>query len=279
LEAAPGAGIVSAFILQSDDLDEIDWEWLGGTTTNVQSNYFSKGVANYGNGGVHNVANPQTTYHSMSKCPAVLIVAYVIDWSPTQIEWLIDGVVVRTVTAATAGSAYPQTPSQVRVGTWCGGCSGSPAGTVTWSGGPTTFSGAPYVMTIQSLEIVNTNPASSYTYGDMSGTAGSIKGSSSVVSVSSVASATSASASGSASGTSAATKSSSGSASKPSGSASASGAGSGNQASGAGSGSGAGAQTGLAGPTSNNLAAASSANKLSLGGVVALVFGAIILVA
>ncbi len=132
---------------------------------------------------------------------AGLTVAYVIDWSPTQIDWLIDGVVVRTVTAAAAGTAYPQTPSQVRVGTWCGGCSGSPAGTVTWSGGPTTFSGAPYVMTIRSLEIVNANPASSYTYSDMSGTAGSIKGSSAAVSVSgsSVASATTASASGSAS--------------------------------------------------------------------------------
>jgi len=65
LEAATGAGIVSAFILQSDDLDEIDWEWLGGDTTHVQSNYFSKGdTTTYDRGGVHDVANPQTTFHS-----------------------------------------------------------------------------------------------------------------------------------------------------------------------------------------------------------------------
>lgn len=270
MQAAPGAGIVSAFILQSDCLDEIDWEWLGGVTTTVQSNYFSRGIANYGNGGVHNVANPQSSFHT-----------YVIDWSPTRIEWSIDGAVVRTVLASTAGAAYPQTPSQIRVGTWCGGCSGSPAGTVTWSGGPTTFSGAPYVMTIQSLEIINANPAGSYTYSDMSGTAGSIKGSSANVSVSgssSVASATSssASASKSASGSSAsvATKSSGGD-SKSSGSPAASGTGAGNKPSG-----GAGAQTtGSAGPTSNNLPASSSAHKFSLGGVMALVFGAIILVA
>lgn len=63
---------------------------------------------------------------------------------------------------------------QVRIGTWCGGCSGEPAGTVQWSGGPTTFVGAPYIMTITSLEIDNANPAGSYTYGDMSGSASSI---------------------------------------------------------------------------------------------------------
>ena len=65
IEAAPGVGIVSAFILQSDCLDEIDWEWVGGTTTNVQSNFFYRGIADYSHGGVHNVANPQTTFHSI----------------------------------------------------------------------------------------------------------------------------------------------------------------------------------------------------------------------
>lgn len=28
-QAATGTGIVSSFVLESDDLDEIDWEWLG----------------------------------------------------------------------------------------------------------------------------------------------------------------------------------------------------------------------------------------------------------
>jgi len=65
LEAATGAGIVSAFILQSDDLDEIDWEWLGGDTADVQSNYFSKGnTSSYDRGATHAVSNPQTTLHS-----------------------------------------------------------------------------------------------------------------------------------------------------------------------------------------------------------------------
>ena len=43
LKAAPGAGIVSSFVMQSDDLDEIDWEWLGSDPDEVQSNFFGKG--------------------------------------------------------------------------------------------------------------------------------------------------------------------------------------------------------------------------------------------
>ena len=43
VKAAPGAGIVSSFVLQSDTLDEIDWEWLGADPDEVQTNYFGKG--------------------------------------------------------------------------------------------------------------------------------------------------------------------------------------------------------------------------------------------
>jgi len=44
MKAAPGAGIVSSFVLESDDLDEIDWEWVGATPGEAQSNYFGKGI-------------------------------------------------------------------------------------------------------------------------------------------------------------------------------------------------------------------------------------------
>ena len=211
------------------------------------------------------------------------MLAYSIDWSPTQIQWIIDGTVVRTVLASAAGGAYPQTPSQIRIGTWCGGCAGEPAGTVTWAGGATTFDGAPYVMTVQSLTVVNANPASSYTYSDLSGSAASIKGSNAAVSVSgssSVASSSSASASvkSSASSKSSATASAPDSPSEPSGSAAASGSGSGSKATGTGSGAGS-KTTGAAGPTINSLPSSSSSHRLSPGSIMALVFGAIILVA
>ena len=50
-----------------------------------------------------------------------LTIAYVIDWTATQVQWIIDGVVVRTLLASDVGAKFPQTPSQVRIGTWCGG--------------------------------------------------------------------------------------------------------------------------------------------------------------
>ena len=42
IKAASGTGIISSIVLESDDLDEVDWEFLGGVTTNVQMNYFGK---------------------------------------------------------------------------------------------------------------------------------------------------------------------------------------------------------------------------------------------
>jgi hypothetical protein len=42
MKAAPGVGIVSSIVLQSDNLDEVDWEWIGGVDSRVQQNYFGK---------------------------------------------------------------------------------------------------------------------------------------------------------------------------------------------------------------------------------------------
>jgi hypothetical protein len=43
MKAAKGQGIVSSAILQSEALDEIDWEFLGSNTTYAMTNYFGKG--------------------------------------------------------------------------------------------------------------------------------------------------------------------------------------------------------------------------------------------
>ena len=43
MQAANGTGIVSSIVLESDDLDEVDWEFLGGNTTHVETNFFGKG--------------------------------------------------------------------------------------------------------------------------------------------------------------------------------------------------------------------------------------------
>ncbi|KAI7163702.1 hypothetical protein D0865_08457 [Hortaea werneckii] len=168
MKAAPGQGIVSSVVLESDDLDEIDWEWLGGDTTQVQTNFFGKGnTTTYDRGGYSSVSSPQDTYHT-----------YTIDWNEERIEWIIDGSTVRTLTyddpTTLGGKNYPQTPMRVKLGSWCGGCAEA-EGTVEWAGGKTTFDNAPYIMYVKSVEITNNNPAKAYKYGDKSGSYESIK--------------------------------------------------------------------------------------------------------
>jgi len=41
MTAAKGQGIISSIVLQSQDLDEVDWEWIGGQEGKVQMNYVS----------------------------------------------------------------------------------------------------------------------------------------------------------------------------------------------------------------------------------------------
>nr|POF12838.1 putative glycosidase crf1 [Quercus suber] len=162
MKASTGTGIVSSVVLESDDLDEIDWEWLGGDSAQVQTNFFGKGnTTSYDRGTYQAVSTPQTTFHT-----------YSFDWTADRLQWLIDGTVVRTLNyddaLALNGKNYPQTPMRLKLGSWCGGCSSS-EGTVSWAGGETTFDDAPYVMYVETVAITNYNPATSYEYSDMTG--------------------------------------------------------------------------------------------------------------
>lgn len=166
LKAAPGTGIVSSAILESDDLDEIDWEWLGGTPTEVETNYFGKGnTSTYDRETYVQMADSQADFHN-----------YTIVWTKESTTWMIDGESVRTLAYADAngGSNYPQTPMRVKLGIWAGGDPSNPEGTIEWAGGETNYDEGPFTAYIQSVSITNYNPASSYTYGDLTGSADSI---------------------------------------------------------------------------------------------------------
>ncbi|KAL8989894.1 MAG: hypothetical protein Q9169_008254, partial [Polycauliona sp. 2 TL-2023] len=167
VKAAPGVGIISSMVLLSDDLDEIDWEFLGGVTTSVQTNYFGKGfTGSYNRSATPAVASPQTQFHT-----------YALDWSTTALTWSIDGVVVRTLKAADAdgnGEQYPQSPMKVSLSLWDGGDPDSP--TNVWAGGVTSIPPPePYTMYVKSVKIFNQNPAQQYQYTDKSGSWRSIK--------------------------------------------------------------------------------------------------------
>ncbi|KAK1146901.1 transglycosylase [Aspergillus melleus] len=167
MKAAPGTGVVSSIVLESDVLDEIDWEALGGDTTQIQTNYFGKGdTSSYDRATFETVATPQETFHT-----------YTVDWTKDQMSWAIDGNVVRTVAYndAKGGTRFPQTPMRLRLGIWAGGDSDNAEGTIQWAGGETDYSGAPYTMYVKSVKVTNYNPASSYTYTDNSGSYDSIK--------------------------------------------------------------------------------------------------------
>ncbi|KAK3350001.1 cell wall glucanase-like protein [Lasiosphaeria hispida] len=173
VRAAKGVGIVTSIVLQSDDLDEIDWEWVGHDTTQVQTNYFSKGcIETYNRGGFSPVSNPQAEFHT-----------YTIKWTTERLDWIIDGAVVRTLLASEAKgcSGFPQSPMQVKLGTWVAGRKGASPGTIEWAGGLANFAEAPFVGYYQSLKVQDfmggngAKSAKEYQYTDRTGSWQSIK--------------------------------------------------------------------------------------------------------
>ncbi|KAI1748593.1 concanavalin A-like lectin/glucanase domain-containing protein [Xylaria castorea] len=143
--AAPGAGIVTSVVLQSDDRDEIDWEWIGSDTKQVQTNYFGKGDdSTFDRGGFSPVANPQSTVHT-----------YTFEWTKDYVHWIIDGNLVRELkyADAKAGTRFPQTPCQLKLGAWVAGNSKAPEGTVQWAGGLADFSKGAHTAYYQKVTI------------------------------------------------------------------------------------------------------------------------------
>lgn len=177
MRAAPGAGIVSSFILESADLDEIDWEWIGAVPNDAQSNFFGKGnTTSYDRGAHHAMSEAVADFHT-----------YEIDWNKDAIKWSIDGSLVRTLPynspLALGGQNYPQTPMQVKMGSWVGCASQAAAsdpkteGTCQWASGPADFSKAPFNMYVQKVTIQDYGCGGDYTYSDMSGSYQSIQSS------------------------------------------------------------------------------------------------------
>lgn len=160
IQAAPGTGIVSSAVLLSDDLDEIDWEWLGGDDTQVQTNYFGKGDTSTYNRATW-AANPgnHNGFHT-----------YTIEWTSSQIVWQVDGQTVRVLTPATSDpNQYPQTPMMVKVGVWAGGDPSNPPGTIQWAGGVTNYADGPFTMYMKSISVTDYSTGKSYSYSGHSG--------------------------------------------------------------------------------------------------------------
>lgn len=171
VKAAPGQGIVTSIVLESDDRDEIDWEWVGKFQDGVQTNFFSKGVNDFTHGKTHAVSfNPMEGLHT-----------YSIEWTESKITFSVDGNVVRTATPAEAdnGKKWPQTPAMIKLGTWVGGKPGGAEGTIEWAGGLVNMAEAPFVAWYKEIRVTDYcggyDKAAEYVYGDNSGSKESIK--------------------------------------------------------------------------------------------------------
>ena len=125
-------GVVSSSVLQSDDLDEVDWEFIGSNTSFAETNYYGKGNTTnaYQRAKWHPMADPTADFHN-----------YTVHWTKDSIDWYIDGAQTRTLAYADAngGQNFPQTPMNVRIGIWPAGDPKNNKYTVEWAGGEINY--------------------------------------------------------------------------------------------------------------------------------------------
>ncbi|CAJ2506609.1 Uu.00g077950.m01.CDS01 [Anthostomella pinea] len=176
IKTSQGAGVVTAFILLSDVKDEIDFEWVGTELDVAQTNYYFQGIPDYTHSAnITGVSNTNDDFHT-----------YEIQWTPDQIQWIVDGVVGRTQKKSDTWNEtsnqwdYPQTPARVQLSIWPGGASTNAPGTVAWAGGPIDWdaAGKYYYATVgevtmdcfQTNSPPGTNSGKSYTYTNAMGT-------------------------------------------------------------------------------------------------------------
>lgn len=168
MKAASGQGIISSIVLQSDDLDEVDWNFLGGNGTHVESNYSGKGNTTSLDRAIHHPVafDPRLNFHN-----------YTIHWTSNKLEWWIDSNLVRTLPyfAANGGYSYPQTPMTVSLGIWAGGDKKNTPSTIEWAGGLTNYTQGPYIMEVQNTEISDFGSGKEYQWTDQSGSWESIR--------------------------------------------------------------------------------------------------------
>lgn len=160
LRAAKGTGIVSTGILQSEDLDEVDWEFLG-QSNEAMTNYFGKG---------NNATYDRGKEYPMDPAPQEGFHNYTVDWTKDRIQWWLDGKMLRELLPADAlnGTNYPQTPMNIRIGIWSAGDTKNNApGVVQWAGGETDFSQGPFTMTVQEIYAKDYTTAKEYSWEDM----------------------------------------------------------------------------------------------------------------
>jgi beta-glucanase (GH16 family) len=109
IKAARGPGVVTGFFVYTGDWgtpnhQEIDFEFLGKKPRKVQLNYFVGGDGDHEKK-IDLWFDASAGYHT-----------YTFQWSPSQIEWFVDGISVYTV----ATLPLPSPPAKIMVNLWNG---------------------------------------------------------------------------------------------------------------------------------------------------------------
>jgi beta-glucanase (GH16 family) len=107
VKPAKQAGVVTGFFLYDDTThDEIDVEFVGNRSREVQFNYFKNGVYDATHEYRYTLPfEPSEDYHN-----------YSFTWSATGITWSVDGTVVHSV--AGTSSTLPTTPGKIMANLW-----------------------------------------------------------------------------------------------------------------------------------------------------------------
>jgi endo-1,3-1,4-beta-glycanase ExoK len=152
IATGPGMpGAVASFFTHTDGMwgdphHEIDFEWLGNKTHEVQLNYYSNGQ-----GGPFVIKLP----FDASKEAHL----YAFEWRPESIHWYIDGQLVHKVTRETAKLPLPTASGRMIANLWAVG----PA-SENWAGKPTFKKVEASYACISHIQLGQTGPQCSDTY-------------------------------------------------------------------------------------------------------------------
>lgn len=142
MKTARGRGVVTAVVLISTVGDEIDFEFIGGELHHAQSNYYHQGELNH----------TRMEKLELSSDSFENIHIYEVDWDQDRINWIVDGVVARTLYKEDTWNEekqryeYPQTPMRLQVSVWPGGREDADPGTIMWAGGLIDWENSPDIL-------------------------------------------------------------------------------------------------------------------------------------
>ncbi|KAJ1979159.1 putative glycosidase CRH2 [Dimargaris cristalligena] len=128
LKMAPKSGIATAFIRGKQSADEVDFEWVGKDTKNVQSTFFVDG---------HHKERKEAKFSAGSSDLAAEFHTYDLVYKKDMIEWWMDGKQIDSWSKNEHPTAFPANAREWKMNLWNGGLQhGDWAGKIDWTSEP-----------------------------------------------------------------------------------------------------------------------------------------------